>query len=35
MSGPYQGHVLSTCGAEKIRIAINCDVLNVKLQLRV
>ena len=35
MSDPYQGHVLSTCGAEKLRIAINCGVLNVKLQLGV
>ena len=30
MSGPYQRCDLSNCGAGRLRVAINCGVLNVK-----
>ena len=31
MSGPYQGRDLSNCGVGRLRVAINCGVLSVKL----
>ena len=32
MSGPYQRRDLSNCGAGRLRVAINCGVLSVKIQ---
>ena len=32
MSGPYQGRDLSNCGVGRLRVAINCGVLSVKVK---